>query len=94
MYEAVQTLIRRFFNRPAKLWLIGAGVVLAAMCAPSFAKGCEEPSRDDSASCYLTGTYELREGALTWLEIINPTGHDLLVYAYFFDANERPMRCL
>jgi hypothetical protein len=56
-------------------------------------KGCEEPSPNGSASCYLTGTYELREDAHTWLEIINPTGHDLLVYAYFFDANERPMRC-
>jgi len=56
--------------------------------------GCEEALHDGSASCYLTGTYELREDAHTWLQIINPTGHDLLVYAYFFDANERPMGCL
>jgi hypothetical protein len=56
-------------------------------------QACEEPAPNGSASCYLTGTYELREDARTWLEIINPTGHDLLVYAYFFDANERPMRC-
>ena len=56
--------------------------------------GCEEALHDGSASCYLTGTYELREDAHTWLEIINPTGHDLLVYAYFFDAKERPMSCL
>ena len=57
-------------------------------------KGCEMALANGSASCYLTGTYDLREGARTWLEIINPTGHDLLVYAYFFDANERPQQCV
>ncbi|HZR01600.1 MAG TPA: vWA domain-containing protein [Burkholderiales bacterium] len=57
-------------------------------------KGCEEASPNVSASCYLAGTYELRDGARSWLEIINPTGHELFVNAYFFDANERPMRCL
>jgi len=94
MYAVVQMLICVFIERAPKSWLIGAGVVLAAMSAPSFAKGCEEPSPDGSASCYLTGTYELRAEAQTWLEIINPTAHDLLVYAYFFDANEHPIRCL
>src|SRR5690349_14121575 len=79
MYAVVRTLIRAFVDRAPKSWLITAGVVLASMSTPSFAKGCEEPSPDVSASCYLTGTYELRADAQTWLEIINPTGHELLV---------------
>jgi hypothetical protein len=94
MYTPVQTLIRRFVDRAPRAWFVGVGIVLATMSAPSFAKGCQEPSPDGSASCYLTGTYELRGEATTWREIINPTGHDLLVYAYFFDANEHPMRCV
>ncbi|HEY0587775.1 MAG TPA: hypothetical protein VGD52_16690 [Pseudoduganella sp.] len=73
--------------------LLSAGIMLLAASTPSYAMGCEELPHDGSASCYLTGTYELRDRAHTWLEIINPTGHDLQVHAYFFDANERPMRC-
>ena len=94
MHEPTQMLMRGFFDRAPRYWLIGAGVMLLAMSDPSFGRGCEEPAPDGSASCYLTGTYELREEARTWLEIINPTGHELLVYAYFFDADEHPMRCI
>jgi hypothetical protein len=87
------TLIGTLIGLISRSRSIGAGIILAAACAPVYATPCDELPTDGSASCYLTGTYELRDEARTWLEIINPTGHDLLVYAYFFDANERPMRC-
>ena len=94
MYAAIQGMIRAVLGHAPKACLIVVGVVLATISGPTFARGCEVGSGDGSASCYLTGTYELREGSRSWLEIINPTGHDLLVYAYFFDANERPQRCV
>ena len=94
MNAIAQGLIRAISGRLPRAWLVGACFALAALATPAFARGCDEGPGDGSASCYLTGTYELRDGSRTWLEIINPTGHELLVYAYFFDANERPLRCV
>ena len=94
MNAATQGLFRGVFGHAPKAWWFVVGVVLATIPGRTFAMGCEIGTADGSASCYLTGTFEQREGSRTWLEIINPTGHDLLVYAYFFDANERPLRCV
>ena len=75
------------------------------ICLAALAMGCvslnasAEFCRDDkagggSASCYLTGTYELRESARTWLQIVNPTAHPMWVTALFFDDNEKPLMCV
>ena len=79
----------------AAKWLsIGAAFVLGTGDLPAFAQPCKGAAPDGSGSCYLTGTYELREEVVSSLQIINPTGHDLLVYAFFFDSNEHPLRCI
>ena len=78
---------------PRTAWLAGLAVLLG-MTVPSFAQDCKGATPDGSASCYLTGTYELRNEATSWLQIINPTGHDLAVYAFFFDDNELPLECI
>ena len=62
---------------------------------PPQVRECKQGATSDgSASCYLTGTYDLRNNAITLLHIINPTGHPLLVYALFFDDDEHPLACL
>ena len=74
-------------------------LVLCALLALAVVPGtasaqCKGAAPDGSASCYLTGTYDMREDAVTWLHIINPTGHPLSVYAMFFDDNEHPLECV
>ncbi len=94
MSPALGTLFGDVLNGPKKSWLIRLGFLLAVASMPAFAEGCKGAAPDGSASCYLTGTYELREDAMTWLQIINPTGHVLVVYAFFFDDNEHPLDCV
>ncbi len=49
---------------------------------------------DGVLSPYLIGTFELRGGGRTILQIINPTGRYLRVMAAFFDDNEKPLKCI
>ncbi len=88
------TLFGNVLDGARKSWLIRLGFLLAVASTPSFAQECKGAAPDGSASCYLTGTYEMREDATTWLQIINPTGHNLVVYAFFFDDNEHPLDCV
>lgn len=43
---------------------------------------------------YLTGTYDLRNGADAILHVVNPTGGYLRVAAAFFDDDEHPLACV
>ena len=81
-------------SRAVKLQLIGVALLLGTAAAPAFAQACRGAAPDGAASCYLTGTFDLRDGAGSSVQIINPTGHDLLAYAFFFDSNERALRCI
>jgi hypothetical protein len=45
-------------------------------------------------SPYIIGTYDLRGGRRTFLQIVNPTGNFLRVLVAFFDDNEKPLKCL
>jgi len=51
------------------------------------------PPAGGSLSPYLIGTYDLRSGHRTALQIVNPTGRPLKVIAAFFDDNEKPLAC-
>ena len=74
--------------------ILGAGAALASFPSTTFAQLCVGFTPNGSASCYLIGTYELREDAVTTVHIINPTGHTVPVYAFFFDDNQKPLACV
>jgi len=86
--------LRAVAARKLAFGLIGAGAVLASLPSTTFAQLCVGFTPNGAASCYLIGTYDLREDAVTTLHIINPTGHSVPVYAFFFDDSEKPLACL
>jgi len=45
-------------------------------------------------SPYLTGTFDLRNGGNTVIQIINPTAKYLRIMVAFFDDNENPLKCV
>lgn len=88
-----ENLVRQFSTSG----LLGIGLCMALLSNPTLGQDDEKTCRGytpgGSASCYLTGTYELRDGSQTWLHIINPTGHYLVVAVAFFDDDEKPLMC-
>jgi hypothetical protein len=45
-------------------------------------------------SPYIIGTWDLRGGRRTFLQLVNPTGKPLRVLVALFDDNEKPLKCL
>lgn len=86
--------LRAVSVRKVAVGLIAAGALLASFPATTLAQGCNGYTPSGSASCYLIGTYDLRGDAVTTLHIINPTGHTVPAYAFFFDDNEKPLLCV
>ena len=62
-------------------------IVLFAFCAVHAQEG-------GAFSSYLVGTYDLREGYATKIQVVNPTAHSIEILIAFFDDNEKPLRCL
>ena len=86
--------MERLISLAGKLQLIGVALLLLIGAGPAFAQGCRGATPGGAASCYVTGTFDLRDGLGSSVHIINPTGHHLVVYAFFFDSNEHPLRCI
>ena len=59
-----------------------------AMAADSF------PPAGGLLSPYILGTYDLRGGHWTILQVVNPTGRPLRVLVAFFDDDEKPLACV
>jgi hypothetical protein len=51
----------------------------------------QEPA---GASAYLVGVFDTRENRTTLLHIVNPTRENLRLFLAFFDADEKPLRCI
>jgi hypothetical protein len=45
-------------------------------------------------SPYIIGTWDLRGGRRSFLQLVNPTGRPLRVMVALFDDNEKPLKCL
>jgi hypothetical protein len=45
-------------------------------------------------SPYIIGTWDMREGRATMLQLVNPTGQYLYLWVAFFDDNEKPLKCV
>ena len=89
-------MCENLFGQLSRYWLLAIGLCMAVLAGPTFGQDentCKGYTPGGSASCYLTGTYELRDGSQTWLQIINPTGHYLVVAVAFYDDNEKPLAC-
>lgn len=71
--------------------IIITGVVLFAALFSSVPLHAQEGG---AFSSYLVGTYDLREGYGTKIQIVNPTAYSIEVLIAFFDDNEKPLRCL
>ena len=67
----------------------GAGAATAAgdMDAGLIARGSVR------AGDYLVGTFDLRGGRGAVLQVVNPTGQELLLLAAFYDDSGTPLRC-
>ena len=88
----IDAILRRCLSK-TPMWLVAITMGCASLNAS--AQFCrDDDAVGGSASCYLTGTYELRGGARTWLQIVNPTAHPMWVTALFFDDNEKPLVCV
>jgi hypothetical protein len=52
------------------------------------------PPSGGMLSPYIIGTWDLRGGRRTFLQLVNPTGKQLRVLVALFDDNEKPLKCL
>ncbi len=43
---------------------------------------------------YIIGTWDLREGRATTLQLVNPTGQYIYLWVAFFNDNEKPLKCV
>ncbi len=74
--------------------LVTVGVDKTALTADCLIK-VSEGGRGQAGivTSFIIGTYDLRDGAESFLHIINPTGRNLRVVIAFFDDKERPVGC-
>ncbi|HEX2688522.1 MAG TPA: hypothetical protein VHN14_17955 [Kofleriaceae bacterium] len=43
---------------------------------------------------YMVGTWDLRDGRATTLQLVNPTGQYIYALVVLFDDNEKPLKCV
>jgi hypothetical protein len=73
-----------------KKFIIGGVVLFVAL----FSSAAVHAQEGGAFSSYLVGTYDLREGYATRIQIVNPTAHSIEILIAFFDDNEKPLRCV
>lgn len=52
------------------------------------------PPSGGALAPYMVGTWDLRDGRASTLQLVNPTGQYIYAWVVLFDDNERPLKCV